>query len=79
VLLFDSRRVQLAKPKALNARERLALAERNFCNWFDSASGFWRGCRYYASMSLLKHAAFLLHQPLGTAVVIVTRTAPRAG
>ncbi len=62
VLLFDSRRVQLAKPKALNAHERLALAERNFRNWFDSASGFWRGCRYYASMNLLKHAAFLLHQ-----------------
>jgi HEPN domain-containing protein len=64
VLLFDSRRAhaRLAKPKALNAPERLALAERNFRNWFDSASGFWRGCRYYASMDLLKHAAFLLHQ-----------------
>jgi HEPN domain-containing protein len=62
VLLFNSRRMQLAKPKALNAPERLALAERNFRNWFDSASGFWRGCRYYASTDLLKHAAFLLHQ-----------------
>jgi predicted nucleotidyltransferase/HEPN domain-containing protein len=62
VLLFDSRRMQLAKPKALNASERLALAERNFVNWFDSASEFWRGCRYYASRNLLKHAAFLLHQ-----------------
>ena len=62
VLLFDSRRARLAKPKALNAQERLALAERNFCNWFDSASGFWRVCRYCASMNLLKHAVFLLHQ-----------------
>jgi predicted nucleotidyltransferase/HEPN domain-containing protein len=62
VLLYDSRRFQLAKPKALNPQERLALAERNFSNWFDSASGFWRGCRYYASTNLLKHAAFLLHQ-----------------
>jgi predicted nucleotidyltransferase/HEPN domain-containing protein len=62
VLLFDSRRVQLARPKALNAHERLALAEQNFRNWFDSASGFWRVCRYCASMNLLKHAAFLLHQ-----------------
>jgi len=62
VLLFDSRRMHIAKPKALNAHERLALAERNFKNWFDSASGFWRGCRYYASTDLLKHAAFLLHQ-----------------
>jgi predicted nucleotidyltransferase/HEPN domain-containing protein len=62
VLLYDSRRFQLAKPKALNKEERLALAERNFRNWFDSASEFWRGCRYYASRNLLKHAAFLLHQ-----------------
>lgn len=62
VLLHDSRRFQLAKPKALNPQERLALAERNFTNWFDSASEFWRGSRYYASRNLLKHAAFLLHQ-----------------
>jgi predicted nucleotidyltransferase/HEPN domain-containing protein len=62
VLLHDSRRFQLAKPKALNPEERLALAERNFTNWFDSASGFWRLSRYSASRSLLKHAAFLLHQ-----------------
>ena len=62
VMLFDRRRFSLAKPKALNAQERLALAERNFENWFDSATEFWRGCRYYASRSLLKHAAFLLHQ-----------------
>ncbi len=62
VMLFDKRRFSLAKPKALNAQERLALAERNFENWYDSATEFWRGCRYYASRSLLKHAAFLLHQ-----------------
>jgi predicted nucleotidyltransferase/HEPN domain-containing protein len=62
VLLHDSRRFQLARPKALNPEERLALAERNFTNWFDSASEFWRGSRYYASRNLLKHAAFLLHQ-----------------
>jgi uncharacterized protein len=62
ILLHDSRRFQLAKPKALNAKERLSLSERNFTNWFDSASEFWRGSRYYASRSLLKHAAFLLHQ-----------------
>ena len=37
VALYDSRKFTLAKPKALNAEERLALAERNFSSWFDSA------------------------------------------
>jgi len=62
VLLYDSRKFQLAKPKALNAQERLQLAERNFTNWFDSASKFWRGSRYYSAQRWLKESAFLLHQ-----------------
>lgn len=62
VMLYDSRRFSLAKPKALNAEERLALAERNFTNWYDSATEFWRLSRYAGARSLLKHAAFLLHQ-----------------
>ena len=62
VMLFDSRRFSLAKPKALNAEERLALAERNFTNWYDSATEFWRLSRYAGAKNLLKHAAFLLHQ-----------------
>jgi predicted nucleotidyltransferase len=62
VLLVDKRRYSLAKPKALNAVERLELAEYNFATWFDSATEFWRGSRYYTARSLNKHAAFLLHQ-----------------
>ena len=62
ILLHDSRRYHLARPKALNDGERLELAERNFRHWFGSASEFWRGCRYYAARGLLNHAAFLLHQ-----------------
>ena len=62
VLLFDPRRVQLAKPKALNARERLSLAEKNFGYWFESASGFFQGSMYYAARRMGAHAAFLLHQ-----------------
>ena len=62
VLLFNSRRVQLAKPKALNAGERLALAERNCRYWFESASGFFQGSIYYAARRMPAHAAFLLHQ-----------------
>jgi HEPN domain-containing protein len=52
----------LAKPKALNAQERLALAERNFSAWFDSASTFWRTSIYLRTQQRLKESAFLLHQ-----------------
>ena len=62
VMLFDRRRFSLAKPKALNAQERLALAERNFENWFDSAGKFWRSSRDAGARQWLKEAAFLLHQ-----------------
>ena len=62
VMLYDSRRFSLAKPKALNAQERLALAERNFENWYDSAGKFWRGSRDYGARQWLKESAFLLHQ-----------------
>jgi HEPN domain-containing protein/predicted nucleotidyltransferase len=62
VLLFDSRRVQLARPKALGPRERLDLATHNFRYWFESAGDFYRGAGYYAGRGLRSHAAFLLHQ-----------------
>lgn len=62
VLLHDSRRFMLATPKALNDKERLALAERNFANWFDSASKFWRSSRDAGTRQWLKEGAFLLHQ-----------------
>ena len=62
VLLFNSRRVQLARPKALGPRERLELATHNFRYWFVSAGEFYRGAGYYAGRGLRSHAAFLLHQ-----------------
>ena len=62
VLLLDRRRYTLARPKALNDAERLELAEHNFRTWFESATGFWRLSRHASARSLLKHAAFLLHQ-----------------
>lgn len=62
VLLYTSKRHALARPKALNAQERLALAQHNFRYWFGSASGFWRVAAYCAMRGLRSHAAFLLHQ-----------------
>jgi uncharacterized protein len=62
VLLYAGEKLDFAKPKALNANERLALGEHNYGYWFHSASMFFRGCRYYASLGELNHAAFSLHQ-----------------
>jgi predicted nucleotidyltransferase/HEPN domain-containing protein len=62
VLLFDSRRFQLASPKALTPADRLELGLINFRYWFGSASGFWHGAGYFAGRGLGPQAAFLLHQ-----------------
>jgi HEPN domain-containing protein/predicted nucleotidyltransferase len=62
ILLFDSRRFQLAKPKALTELERFELGLHNFDYWFQSANEFWRGAGYYAARGLGPHAAFSLHQ-----------------
>src|SRR5512145_108011 len=62
VLLYDSRRFLLARPKAQTPAERLELGRRNFRYWFESASEFWRGAGYYAARGLGPHAAFSLHQ-----------------
>jgi HEPN domain-containing protein len=62
VLLFNSRRVQLARPKAIGPGQTLDLARRNFRYWFGSAGEFYRGAHYYARRRLHSHAAFLLHQ-----------------
>jgi uncharacterized protein len=62
ILLYDSTRFKLAKPKAQTPAKRLDLALYNFRYWFQSASGFWRGTGYYMAEGLYAHAAFLLHQ-----------------
>jgi len=62
ILLHDTGRFTLAKPKALTAQELRELTERSFLYWFESASGFWRVSDYCGGRGLLPHAAFLLHQ-----------------
>jgi uncharacterized protein len=62
VVVYSSRRVQLATPKALEPVDRLKLGIVNFRYWFGSANEFWRGAGYYAGRGLGPHAAFLLHQ-----------------
>lgn len=62
VRLYDSRRFQLASPKALEPADRLKLGLVNFRYWFSSANEFWRGAGYYAGRGLGPQSAFLLHQ-----------------
>ncbi|HEU4409618.1 MAG TPA: HEPN domain-containing protein [Polyangiaceae bacterium] len=62
ILLYAGQKLDFATPKALNDRERLGVGEYNYGHWFESASGFFRGCRYFVARGLLNHAAFLLHQ-----------------
>ena len=65
VLLYTSRRHNLATPRALDPADRLRLGLVNFRYWFASANEFWRGSGYYAARGLGAHAAFLLHQAVG--------------
>jgi predicted nucleotidyltransferase/HEPN domain-containing protein len=62
ILLYAGQKLDFATPKSLNPPARLDLGQRNFGYWFHSASMFFRGCRYYASLGELSHAAFSLHQ-----------------
>jgi predicted nucleotidyltransferase/HEPN domain-containing protein len=62
VLLFKKKGAALAKPRALNDGERLAVGVRDFRYWFESASGFFKGSLYYVVHRMRAHSAFLLHQ-----------------
>ena len=62
VLLHDSKRFSLVRPKAQTPDERLEIALQNFRYWFGSANEFWIGARFYAARGLGAHAAFSLHQ-----------------
>ncbi|MDC3960096.1 HEPN domain-containing protein [Polyangium jinanense] len=62
VLLYDSRRHALTKPKEATPKERAERAERNFSYWFESATGFLKGFEFFCGNGLNAHAAFLLHQ-----------------
>ena len=62
MLLFKAKGAALAKPRALNDGERLAVGARDFRYWFESASGFFKGSLYYVVHRMRAHSAFLLHQ-----------------
>ncbi len=62
ILLHDGKRFTLATPKAATPEERLYIAQRDFKQWYRSASGFWHGTAYFMNKGEENSAAFLLHQ-----------------
>jgi uncharacterized protein len=62
IVLYDSKRVTLATPKALTREERLQMTQDYYDYWFASATQFWRGVGYFMRDGDLRAAAFLLHQ-----------------
>ena len=62
IVLYDSKRFTLARPKAATPEERKALAQEYFDHWFGSAGEFFAGHEFYIGRQSYKIAAFELHQ-----------------
>ncbi|MDD5599933.1 MAG: HEPN domain-containing protein, partial [Victivallaceae bacterium] len=62
VLLYDSKRKQLARKRKLNLEEIKKQAQDYFDEWFKSAEGFFKQYKHALSDEEYKIAAFLLHQ-----------------
>ncbi|MEP7126973.1 MAG: HEPN domain-containing protein [Byssovorax sp.] len=62
VVLYNSHRFTLAKPKTATPEERKALAEEYFEHWFTSAGEFFIGYEFMVSRKSWSLAAFNLHQ-----------------
>ncbi|MBN1960366.1 MAG: HEPN domain-containing protein [Deltaproteobacteria bacterium] len=61
IVLYDSRQVILAKPKANTPKEHFELIQRYFKTWFASATSLWT-VAHYLPFSQRRLGAFLLHQ-----------------
>jgi HEPN domain-containing protein/predicted nucleotidyltransferase len=81
VVLYDSRRFTLARPKATTPEERKALAEEYFEHWFKSAGTFFKTFRFLLGEGDFAIAAFQLHQAteryFATALLVFNETKPR--
>ncbi|MDD5596318.1 MAG: HEPN domain-containing protein [Victivallaceae bacterium] len=62
IQLYSSRRFRLPVVTELNLKQRLGNAERDFRNWFESASSFFITYNFVFERKDYKQAAFLLHQ-----------------
>ncbi len=62
VLLYDSKRFELAKAQKLSPEERKQTAQEDFKYWYKSASGFLKQFEYAFKTRNYNIAAFELHQ-----------------
>ena len=62
ILLYDSKRFQLAEPRQLSIEEQRQMAEDDFEHWFGSAADFYETFRFNFENKRYNIAAFLLHQ-----------------
>ena len=62
ILLYDARNVLLAERKPLSPAEAKTIAQEYYGQWFESARGFLKGAKFYASENELKIGVFTLHQ-----------------
>jgi HEPN domain-containing protein len=80
ILLWDSRRFTLARPKAATAEERRELSQEYFDHWFESAGQFFAHHEDAAARGWNPKAAFELHQAaeryFATALLVFTGTKP---
>jgi uncharacterized protein len=80
VVLFDSKRFLLARPKGATAEERRELAQEYFEHWFESAGQFFTNYEENRARGWNSLAAFLLHQTteryLAAALLVFTGTKP---
>ncbi len=62
VMLYDSGKFSLAKPKKLSNEERKVVAKEDFDYWFESANQFYETYKIHLNKEWYKLAAFQLHQ-----------------
>jgi predicted nucleotidyltransferase/HEPN domain-containing protein len=82
VVLYDSKRFTLARPKATNPEERRALAQEYFDYWFESAGQFFETYQHTAGRGWNPIASFQLHQAteryFAAFLLVFTLTKPKS-
>jgi HEPN domain-containing protein len=81
ILLYDSKQFTLDEARELSIEERRKKAEKNFKNWYKSASSFWARFQNAIAEDDYINAAFQLHQAVehlySTVLLVFTDYRPK--